>query len=188
LLALRITYVGELGWELYAPTEYGRTLWSTLWEAGRPAGLVAGGYRAIDALRLEKGYRVWSSDITPDENPFEAGLGFAVALEKSIPSMAHDALVAAKDTGPTKRLRCLVLDDPLDVCLGNEPVRIDGRIVGRITSGGQGFAVEKSIAYAYLPPDAPIGTRGEIEVFGRWVGFELAREPLHDPGNERIRA
>lgn len=77
-----MTYVGELGWELYAPTEYGRALWTTLWDAGRPHGMVAGGYRAIDALRLEKGYRVWSSDITPDETPYDAGLGFAVALDK----------------------------------------------------------------------------------------------------------
>ena len=188
VLALRVTYVGELGWELYAPTEYGRALWSTLWEAGREHGMVAGGYRAIDSLRLEKGYRVWSSDVTPDETPFEAGLGFAVALEKPEPSMARDALVAAREAGPRKRLRCLVLDDPLDVCLGNEPVRIDGDVVGRITSGGQGFAVERSIAYAYLPPDRGIGTRGEVEVFGRWVGFEVAREPLYDPTNERIRS
>ncbi|HEX7347485.1 MAG TPA: glycine cleavage T C-terminal barrel domain-containing protein, partial [Candidatus Limnocylindrales bacterium] len=151
-------------------------------------GMVAGGYRAIDALRLEKGYRVWSSDITPDETPFEAGLGFAVALDKAEPSMAREALVAAREAGPRKRLRCLVLDDPLDVCLGNEPVRIDGEVVGRVTSGGQGFAVERSIAYAYLPPDRGIGTRGEVEVFGRWVGFEVAREPLYDPGNERIRS
>jgi len=188
LLALRITYVGELGWELYAPVEYGRALWASLWEAGRGYGMVAGGYRAIDALRLEKGYRVWSSDVTPDENPYEAGLGFAVALDKAEPAMAHDALVAAKTAGPTKRLRCLVLDDALDVCLGNEPVRVDGRVVGRITSGGQGFAVEKSIAYAYLPPDAGIGTRGEIEVFGRWVGFEVMREPLYDPAMEHVRS
>ena len=104
--------------------------------------------RAIDALRLEKGYRVWSSDVTPDETPFDAGLGFAVALDKAEPAMAREALVAAKAAGPSRRLRCLVLDDLLDVCLGNEPVRIDGRIVGRVTSGGQGFAVEKSIAYA----------------------------------------
>ncbi|HSL77134.1 MAG TPA: FAD-dependent oxidoreductase [Candidatus Limnocylindrales bacterium] len=188
LLALRVTYVGELGWELYAPTEYGRALWSTLWEAGREHGMVAGGYRAIDALRLEKGYRVWSSDITPDETPFEAGLGFAVALEKAEPSIARDALLAAREAGPRKRLRCLVLDDALDVCLGNEPVRIDGQVVGRVTSGGQGFAVETSIAYAYLPPDRGIGTHGEVEVFGRWVGFEVAREPLYDPANERVRS
>ncbi|HLO35202.1 MAG TPA: FAD-dependent oxidoreductase, partial [Candidatus Deferrimicrobium sp.] len=181
VLALRVTYVGELGWELYAGAEYGRALWSTLWEAGRSHGLVAAGYRAIDALRLEKGYRVWSSDITPDETPFEAGLGFAVALDKGVDFLGHEALVAAKAAGPRKRLRCLVLDDPRSVCLGNEPVRIGGEIVGRVTSGGYGYAVERSIAYAYLPPDAPIGTRGEIDVFGEWVGFEVMREPLYDP-------
>ena len=86
------------------------------------------------------------------------------------------------------RLRCLVLDDPRSVCLGNEPVRVDGEIVGRVTRGGYGFAVERSIAYAYLPPTAAIGTRGEVEVFGEWVGFEVAREPLYDPDGARIRA
>jgi 4-methylaminobutanoate oxidase (formaldehyde-forming) len=188
VLALRVTYVGELGWELYAPAEYGRTLWSTLWAAGSPHGVVAGGYRAIDALRLEKGYRVWSSDITPDETPFEAGLGFAVALDKGVDFIGRDALLAQREAGPRRRLRCLVLDDPRSVCLGNEPVRIDGAVVGRVTSGGYGFAVERSIAYAYLPPDRAIGTRGEIEVFGEWIGFEVAREPLYDPKGERIRA
>jgi 4-methylaminobutanoate oxidase (formaldehyde-forming) len=189
LLALRVTYVGELGWELYAPTEYGRALWATLWAAGREHGLVAAGYRAIDALRLEKGYRVWSSDVTPDETPYEAGLGFAVSLDKAIPAIAREALVAAKAAGPRQRLRCLVLDDPLAVCLGNEPVRVDGEVVGRVTSGGYGFAVERSIAYAYLPPDqAALGTRGEVEVFGEWIGFGVTREPLYDPENLRIRA
>ena len=188
LLALRVTYVGELGWELYAPAEFGRTLWTTLWEAGTPHGMVAAGYRAIDALRLEKGYRVWSSDITPDENPYEAGLGFAVALDKPGGFLGREALVAAKAAGPRKRLRCLVLDDPGSVCLGNEPVRVDGQVVGRVTSGGYGFAVERSIAYAYLPPTAAIGTRGDVEVFGEWIGFEVAREPLWDPTGERIRS
>jgi 4-methylaminobutanoate oxidase (formaldehyde-forming) len=181
---LRVTYVGELGWELYTPTEYGLRLWDTI----RAAGPTVGGYRAIDALRLEKGYRVWSTDITPDETPFEAGLGFAVALDKEPEFIGRDALVAAKAAGPRKRLRCLVLDDPRSVCLGNEPVRIDGEIVGRVTSGGFGYAVERSIAYAYLPPDAAIGTRGEIDVFGEWIGFEAVREPLWDPAHERIRA
>jgi 4-methylaminobutanoate oxidase (formaldehyde-forming) len=186
--ALRVTYVGELGWELYAPTEFGTALWDTLWEAGVPQGLVAGGYRAIDALRLEKGYRVWSSDITPDETPFEAGLGFAVRLDKGVDFIGREALVAAKAKGPRKRLRCLVLDDPRSVCLGNEPVRIDGEISGRVTSGGYGFAVERSIAYAYLPPEVAIGARGEVDVFGEWIGFEVAREPLWDPAGERLRS
>ena len=186
--ALRVTYVGELGWELYAPTEFGTALWDTLWEAGKAHGLVAGGYRAIDALRLEKGYRVWSSDITPDETPFEAGLGFAVRLDKGTDFIGREALVAAKAAGPRKRLRCLVLDDPRSVCLGNEPVRIGGEISGRVTSGGYGFAVERSIAYAHLPPDVAIGARGEVDVFGEWVGFEVAREPLWDPAGERLRS
>jgi glycine cleavage system T protein len=189
VLALRVTYVGELGWELYIPTEYGRALWRTLWEAGRKHGLVAGGYRAIDALRLEKGYRAWSSDITPEETPYEAGLGFALKLDKRADFIGREALVTAKKAGPRKRLRCLVLDDPRSVALGNEPVRVDGRIVGRVTSGGYGFAVEKSIAFAYLPPDqAAIGTRGDVEVFGEWIGFEIAREPLWDPQGDRIRS
>ena len=187
VLALRVTYVGELGWELYPPTEYGAALWDALWEAGQRQGLVAAGYRAIDALRLEKGYRVWSSDITPDETPYEAGLGFAVALDKG-DFVGRDALVAAKAAGPRKRLRCLVLDDPRSVCLGNEPVRIGGEIAGRVTSGGYGFAVGASIAYAYLPPSVAIGSRGDIDVFGEWIGFEVAREPLWDPSGERIRS
>jgi glycine cleavage system aminomethyltransferase T/glycine/D-amino acid oxidase-like deaminating enzyme len=189
VLALRVTYVGELGWELYPPSDYGAALWTTLWQAGAPHGLVAGGYRAIDALRLEKGYRVWSSDITPEETPYEAGLGFAVHLDKSADFVGREALIAAKAAGPRKRLRCLVLDDPRSVALGNEPIRVDGEIVGRVTSGGYGFAVERSIAYGYLPPErAAIGTRGEIEIFGEWLGFEVAREPLWDPEGARIRS
>jgi 4-methylaminobutanoate oxidase (formaldehyde-forming) len=187
LLALRVTYVGELGWELYPPAEYGAALWDTLWAAGEGHGLVAAGYRAIEALRLEKGYRAWSSDITPDETPYEAGLGFAVALDKG-EFVGRDALVAAKARGPHKRFRCLVLDDPRPVCLGNEPVRVGGEIAGRVTSGGYGFSVERSIAYAYLPPDVGIGTRGEIDVFGEWVGFKVVREPLWDPDGERLRS
>jgi glycine cleavage system aminomethyltransferase T/glycine/D-amino acid oxidase-like deaminating enzyme len=187
LLALRVTYVGELGWELYPPAEYGAALWETLWAAGDGHGLVAAGYRAIEALRLEKGYRAWSTDITPDETPYEAGLGFAVALDAG-EFVGRDALIAAKAEGPRKRLRCLVLDDPRSVCLGNEPVRVGGEIAGRVTSGGYGFSVERSIAYAYLPPDAGIGTRGEIDVFGEWVGFEVVREPLWDPEGERLRS
>jgi glycine cleavage system aminomethyltransferase T/glycine/D-amino acid oxidase-like deaminating enzyme len=187
--ALRVTYVGELGWELYAHSEFGVALWDTIWEAGRPHGLVAGGYRAIDALRLEKGYRVWSSDITPEETPYEAGLGFAVTLDKDVAFIGRDALRAAKESGPRRRLRCLVLDDPLAVALGNEPVRVGGEIVGRVTSGGYGFAVEKSIAYAYLPSEqAAMGTRGEVEVFGDSIGCEVMREPLYDPDGSRIRS
>ena len=189
VLALRVTYVGELGWELYAPTEYGRALWATLWAAGREHGMVAGGYRAIDALRLEKGYRVWSSDITPDETPYEAGLGFAVALDKAEPALARDALVAAKagrsaQAAALPRARRPARRLPRqragpgrrrDRRAGDERwPRLRGRALDRLR----------------LPAARrrAIGTRGEVEVFGRWVGFEVVREPLYDPDNARIRS
>ena len=187
LLAQRITFVGELGWELYCSPEYGQALWDLLWRAGREHGLTAGGYRAIDALRLEKGYRVWGSDITPDTTPDEAGLAFAVAMDKPGGFIGREALVAARERGgPRLRLRCLVLDDPRAVCLGNEPVRVDGAPVGRVTSGGYGYRVDASIAYAYLPAEAGVGDRVEVGVFGGWVAAEIAREPLYDPANDRI--
>ena len=185
-LALRVTNVGELGWELYCPMEFGLRLWDTIWEAGRAHGLVAGGYRAIDSLRLEKGYRVWGSDITPADTPFEAGLGFAVKLDKG-EFIGRDALLTARE--PERRLTCLVLDDPLSVALGSEPVRVDGEILGRVTSGGYGYTVERSIAYAYLPASAAApGTAVEIEIFGAGISGSVAEEPLFDPNGERIRA
>ncbi len=179
--ALRVTFVGELGWELYCPSEYGAGLWRTLWEAGAEHGLVAGGYRAIDSLRLEKGYRVWAADITPDDTPYEAGLGFCVREDKAF--LGADALRRE----PQRRLRCLVLEDPLSVALGNEPVRADGELAGRVTSGGYGYTVERSIAYAYLPAEVPDGARVEVDIFGRWVGGEVVAEPLYDPRGERVR-
>jgi 4-methylaminobutanoate oxidase (formaldehyde-forming) len=186
--ALRVTYVGELGWELYCPTEYGLGLWRTLWEAGQEHGIVAGGYRAIDSLRLEKGYRVWGADITPDETPYEGGVGFCVKLDKDGGFIGRDALVEAKERGPRTRLCCLLLEDPRSVALGNEPVRIDGEVRGRVTTGGYGYTVERSIAYAYLPPEqAEPGTRVAVEIFGSWVEGEVAAEPLLDPKGERIR-
>jgi glycine cleavage system aminomethyltransferase T/glycine/D-amino acid oxidase-like deaminating enzyme len=184
--ALRVTYVGELGWELYCPTEYGLTLWRTLWEAGQPHGLVAGGYRAIDSLRLEKGYRVWGADITPDETPYEGGLGFCVKLEKPGGFIGRDALDGAK---PERRLACLTLTDPHSVALGNEPVRIGGEVLGRVTTGGYGYTVGRSIAYAYLPAEhAGPGTELAVEIFGSWIEGLVAEEPLYDPRSERIRS
>ncbi|HEY3492106.1 MAG TPA: FAD-dependent oxidoreductase [Solirubrobacterales bacterium] len=156
---LRVTYVGELGWEIYCPTEYGLGLWRALWEAGQPHGIVAGGYRAIDSLRLEKGYRVWGADITPDETPYEGGVGFCVKLDKEGGFVGDDALIEARERGPRARLCCLTLDDP------------------------------RSIAYAYLPPgESEPGTAVEVEIFGRWVEGEVAEEPLFDPEGERVRS
>ncbi|MDE3064426.1 MAG: GcvT family protein [Acidobacteriota bacterium] len=185
-LAVRVTFVGELGWELYCPSEYAVRLWDTLREAGEPVGLTPGGYRAIESLRLEKGYRVWGSDVTTTDSPFEAGLGFAVKMSK--PSfIGREALASAGE--PTRRLACLVLDDDRAVVLGSEPVRVDGRPVGRVTSGGFGYSVARSIAYAYLPADlSSPGTRVSVGVFDRDVPAEVAAEPLFDPMNSRVRS
>ena len=178
-LALRVTYVGELGWELYCPSEFGLALWDAIWEAGVEHGLVAGGYKAIDSLRLEKGYRVWGSDITADDTPHEAGLGFAVKLDKEF--LGKAALVAAGEPG--RRLCCVTLTDPRSIALGSEPVRVGGELVGRVTSGGYGYTVERSIAYAYLPAmSSEPGTPVEVEIFGDWIGGEVAAEPLRPGG------
>jgi 4-methylaminobutanoate oxidase (formaldehyde-forming) len=188
VLALRVTYVGELGWELYCPTEYGLALWDALWQAGRPHGLVAGGYRAIDSLRLEKGYRVWSSDITPEDTPYQAGLGFAVRLGKEGGFIGRDALAEA-GSEPDRRLACLLLDEPLMVALGNEPIRVNGEVGGRVTSGGYGYAVARSVAFGYLPSEvAAVGQRLEVEIAGKWVGGTVAEEPLYDPSGQRVRS
>ena len=197
-LALRVTYVGELGWELYCPIDRGLELWDALWQAGSALGMVAGGYRAIDSMRLEKGYRVWSTDITPEDNPYEAGLGFTVRLGKPIDFIGKEALIKAKADGVTRRLRPLLLDDGSAIALGGEPVRLSpspsgggqgGGIIGRVTSGGYGYTIDRSIAYAYLPSaQAAPGTSAQVQVFGRWVPATVAREPLYDPAGERIRS
>jgi 4-methylaminobutanoate oxidase (formaldehyde-forming) len=184
-LAVRVTYVGELGWELYCPTEFGARLWDVLWAAGRDHGLVAGGYKAIDSLRLEKGYRVWGADISPEDTPYEAGLGFAVKLDKG-DFVGRDALVSGAE--PDRRLRCLTLADPHAVALGSEPVRVGDDPVGRVTSGGYGYTVGASIAYAYLPAEHDVGTEVAVEIFGEWVAGVVAGEPLYDPTGEKIRA
>ncbi len=187
--ALRVTYVGELGWELYCPSEFGMGLWRALWEAGEPHGLVAGGYRAIDSLRIEKGYRVWGGDITPDETPYEGAVDFCVKLDKEIEFIGREALVEAKENGPEKKLVPILLEDSSSVALGNEPVRVGDEVVGRVTTGGYGYMLERSIAYAYVPPEhAEEGTEVEIDIFGDWVAGETASEPLFDPKMERIKA
>jgi 4-methylaminobutanoate oxidase (formaldehyde-forming) len=181
VIASRVTYVGELGWELYCPAEYGLALWDRL----HVEGVTAGGYRAIDALRLEKGYRAWASDLTSETTPFEAGLGFAVKRDKG-EFIGRDAL----DADPAHKLVCLVLEDPRSIALGSEPVRAsDGAIVGRVTSGGFGYAVGSSIALAYVPRSAAEpGTPLEVDIFGEWVPAEVRAEPLYDPKGERVRA
>ncbi|MDP9295136.1 MAG: FAD-dependent oxidoreductase [Actinomycetota bacterium] len=188
-IALRTTYVGELGWELYPRTELSARLLDLVLEAGEPHGTVPAGYRAIDSLRLEKGYRAWGSDITPEDDPLEAGLGFAVDLEKG-GFIGEEALRRKRDAGPpSRRLSCLMLEDPRAMALGNEPVFSDGRVTSRVTSGGIGYSAGRSIAYAYLPVElAAAGVRCEVEVFGERVAAQVANAPLLDPKGDRIRA
>ncbi len=185
-LALRVTYVGELGWELYCPSEFGLRLWDTIWEAGRDHALSSAGYKAVDSLRLEKGYRVWGADIGPENNPYEAGLAFTVKLDKG-DFIGRDALLKAREARPETRLACLVLDDPRSVALGSEPVSIAGEVTGRVTSGGYGYTVGRSIAYAYVPAAVRAGTAVEVEIFGTWVPGGVAEEPLFDPKGARVR-
>ena len=188
-LALRVTYVGELGWEFYAPSEYGEQLWDTLWEAGKPFGMIAGGYKAIDSLRLEKGYRYWSADITPDYTPYESGLGFAVALNKDSKFMGKEMLQKQKVEGIKQKLCCVVLDDPNMIVFGSEPIRHEGNVVGWVTSGGYGYSINRSIAYTYLPVElAKPGTRLSVECFGVEIPAEVQKEPLYDPKGEKIKA
>jgi 4-methylaminobutanoate oxidase (formaldehyde-forming) len=181
-LALRVTYVGELGWELYCPTEFGLRLWDTIWESGRTYGLVAAGYKAVDSMRLEKGYRVWGSDIGPEVNPYQAGLGFCVKLDKG-DFIGRDALTEQRET----KLACIVLDDPRSVALGSEPVRVNGEVVGRVTSGGYGYTVGRSIAYAYIPAECAIDTPIEVDIFGTWISGRIVKEPLYDAAGKKVR-
>ena len=186
--ALRVTYVGELGWELYAPIEMGLGVWDALWEAGRPFGLRPVGYRAVDTLRLEKGYRYWSADITPETTPYEAGLGFAVKLQKG-KFLGREALERQRREGVRRRLCCLILDDPNAVAAMDEPVYDEEGVVGLVTSGGYGYAVRRSIAYVYLPLDlAEPGTRLTVIVDAARVPARVVPEPLFDPRHERVRA
>jgi len=187
VLALRVTYVGELGWELYTPTADGLTLWDALWAAGSPVGMLAAGYRAIDSLRLEKGYRYWSADVTPEHTPWEAGLGFCVKLDKG-DFIGREALVKQKADGVATKLVCLTLADPASVVIGGEPILAEGRTIGRVTSGGYGYTVGASIAYGYVPvaSSAP-ETRLAIELFGDSVTATVRREPLYDPGGQKVR-
>lgn len=179
--ALRVSYVGELGWELYAPTEMGLRLWDILWKAGQPFGVIAGGRSAFGSLRLEKGYRLWGTDMTTEHDPYEAGLGFAVKPDKG-DFVGREALLRRREEGPRRKLTCLVLEDPAVVVVGSEPVYSDGEPVGYVTSAAYGYTIGQSIAYAWLPPDlSRVGNRVEVEYFGERHGAIVSAEPLFDP-------
>ena len=186
-LALRLSYAGELGWELYCPAEHALRLWDVLWAAGRPHDLIAAGGGAFNSLRLEKAYRLWGADIHTEYNPYEAGLGWAVRPDKG-DFIGRDALRQAHETGPARRLCCLTLDEPGRVVLGKEPIVADGRAVGYVTSADMGYSVGQFIAYGYLP--TALANRGqavEIIYFGEPLPATVADDPLFDPGMTRLK-
>jgi glycine cleavage system aminomethyltransferase T len=184
--ALRVSYVGELGWELYASPEYGAWLWQLLWDAGSEDGLVAAGRAAFDTLRLEKGYRLWGVDMQPEHVPADAGVAFAVKTGKGS-FRGRDALLAER-AGPGRALCCLRLFDACNVVMGKEPVLLDDDVVGYVTSAGFGYSMGESIAYAWLPARlARPGTRVTIESFGQALAAEVASEPRWDPEGARLR-
>jgi glycine cleavage system T protein len=186
VLAMRVSYAGELGWEIYASTEFGLALWDMLWQAGQSFGVLAAGGGAFDSLRLEKGYRLWGVDIQPEYTPYEAGLGFAVRLKKG-DFLGRGALVHAKERGPSRVLGCLVFDDPEVVVMGKEPIFDGARVLGYVTSANYGYTVRRSIAYGYVPVErAQPGTRVEVQFFGRRHAATVTGEPLYDPRNERL--
>jgi glycine cleavage system aminomethyltransferase T len=184
--AMRLSYVGELGWEIYTSAEYGQRLWDVLWAAGQELGVIAAGRAAFNSLRLEKGYRSWGHDMTTEHNPYEAGLGFAVRPQKG-DFVGRDAIAGLSADTVTRRLACLTVDDRRSVVLGHEPVYVDGRAAGYVTSAAFGHTVGAPIAYAWLPASATPGTAVEIEYFGRRIPATVAAEPLVDPEMARIR-
>jgi glycine cleavage system aminomethyltransferase T/glycine/D-amino acid oxidase-like deaminating enzyme len=185
--AMRLSYVGELGWELYTTADLGLKLWDTLWAAGREHGVVAAGRSAFNSLRLEKGYRAWGADMTTEHDPYEAGLAFAVRLGKG-PFIGSDVLANRSPERVSRRLTCLTLDDPAAVVLGKEPVFAAGAPAGYVTSAGYGYTVGRTVAYAWLPAAVSVpGAAVAVEYFGERLPATVAAEPLFDPQMDRIR-
>jgi 4-methylaminobutanoate oxidase (formaldehyde-forming) len=187
VLAARVSYVGELGWELYVRPDQAGLVWDTLMAVGQPFGLRPGGYKALDSLRLEKGYRYWSTDITPTDNPLEAGLGFCVRFDKG-DFIGREALLKLKAQRLQQRLCTLTLGGAIGFIYGGEPIYVNGRIAGRLRSGGYGYTVGKNIGLAYLPVElAKPGTQLEVGVFGERIPAEVATDVLYDSQGVRLR-
>ncbi len=186
-LALRISYAGELGWEIHAPVEQGLRLWDVLWDAGQALDLIAGGGGAFESLRLEKGYRLWGNDIHTEFNPYEAGTGFAVRMRKGN-FIGHEALRAVRSKGLTRRLCCMTLEDPNGVVMGKEPIMDGSRVLGYVTSANYGHSIGCGIVYGYLPTShCEPGTGVDVLYFGERLPATVAGEPLYDPRGEKVK-
>jgi 4-methylaminobutanoate oxidase (formaldehyde-forming) len=192
--ASRITYVGELGWELYVPNEFAQGVYDAIVADGEALGLKLAGYHALNSLRMEKAYRHWGHDITDEDTPLEAGLGFAVAWDKKGSFIGRDALLRQKERGLTRRLAQFSLEDPTPLLYHNEPIWRDGRLVGRVTSGMFGHTIGRAIGLGYVASDgASIGAdfitsgRFEIEIAGVRVPAKASLKPLYDPAGARVK-
>jgi dimethylglycine oxidase len=180
---LRVSYVGELGWEIYTEAGYGAALWDLLWTAGRGHQAIAAGRVAFNSLRMEKGYRAWGTDMTAEDRPDEAGLGFAVRMSKG----DFIGKTALQDTVPRKMLRSIVFDTPDAVALGKEPVFAGGACVGFVTSAGHSPTLGRTVAYAWLPTDTAIGDTVSVDHRGRRHTATVHPQTVVDPELARIR-
>ena len=188
--AQRVTYVGELGWEIYVPRGEAVFVWDRLWEAGKDFQMAACGYKAIESLRLEKGFLAFGSDITPLDNPYESRIGFCLKPEKNSPFVGREALAKIKQEGVDRRLTTMVIggEDYLTL-YGGEAIVRGGEVVGRLRSAGYGHFVRKNIGYAFLPLElAREGARCEIEMFGEMVAAEVTGDVLYDPAGKAVKS
>ncbi len=193
-LALRMTYVGELGWELYVPSEFAVNVYDAIVAEGQSVGLEHAGYHALNSLRMEKCFRHWGHDITDEDTPLEAGLGFAVAWDKPDGFIGRDALLRQKESGVSKRLVAFTLDDPEPLLYHNEPIWRDGAIVGHVTSGMFGHTLGRSIGLGYVHNEDGVNADWikagsyEIEVACERFSAQPSLRPLYDPKAERVKA
>ncbi|MBI1980158.1 MAG: GcvT family protein [Methylocystis sp.] len=194
VLAIRVTYVGELGWELHIPVEFAATVYDALIDAGAPSGLVDAGYRAIESLRLEKGYRAWGADIGPDHTPPMAGLGFAVKMKSGAPFQGREALVQSAGAPLPRLLAGFTVNDPESALLGRETIYRSGVRVGWLSSGGYGYSIGKAIGYGYVrspdgvDPAFVLSGEYQLEIAGERRPAAVSLSPFYDPKGERIRA
>tara|TARA_R110002003_G_scaffold135_3_gene12512 strand:- start:12513 stop:15065 length:2553 start_codon:yes stop_codon:yes gene_type:complete len=184
----RKSFVGEYGWEIQTTPEYGQRLWDVLWQAGKSQGLIAAGRAAFNGLRIEKGIRASGSDMSSEHNPWEAGVTYAIELDKKDDYIGKAALEKLSKKTSSRRLRCLTVDDGRSMILGKEPVFHSGVAVGYVTSAAFGYTVRKPVAYAWLPGKIREGESVEVEYFGKRIQATVTADPLYDPQGRRLRS